>query len=354
MSKLAWTEVMNQLSQGHDLTVNQAYDVMDSVMSGELGEIRLSAFLAALRAKGEAVTEVRGLADAMQNHARPIDVPTDVLDIVGTGGDGARTVNISTMASMVIASTGVPVVKHGNRASTSACGSADVLEALGVNLDLEPDEIARIFDDVGIAFLFANLFHPSMRYAASVRRELGFPTVFNILGPMTNPAKPQSCAIGVSRRSAAELMAGVFASRGTNALVFHGAERGLDELTTIEPAEIWAVEHGEITRFTFDPRDALDMKPARVDDLRGGDAQENATAVTRTFAGNEGPIRDAVTINAAAGIVAFSTLGSGDRRHTEDDLVSAIQAAHTQACEAIDTGRTTETLNRWVTATARG
>lgn len=352
MSKLAWTEVMNQLSRGCDLTVNQAYDVMDSVMSGELGEIRLAAFLAALRAKGEAVAEVRGLADAMQNHARPIDVPSDVLDIVGTGGDGARTVNISTMAAIVIASTGIPVVKHGNRASTSACGSADVLEALGVNLDLEPDQVAGIFSDVGIAFLFANLFHPSMRYAALVRRELGFPTVFNILGPMTNPAKPKSCAIGVSRHSAAELMAGVFASRGTNALVFHGRHRGLDELTTVEPAEIWAVEHGEITHLVFDAREALGLKPSTVEDLRGGDAADNAVAVHRTFAGSEGPVRDAVTINAAAGIVAFSTLGSRDHRHSEEDLISAISAAHRKACEAIDSGRTTDTLNRWIVATS--
>lgn len=352
MSNLEWNSVIGRLCSGEDLTVDQAYGIMDSVMSGELGEIKLSSFLTALRVKGESIDEVRGLADAMQDHARRIEVPTNVLDIVGTGGDGAHTVNISTMAAIVIASTGIPVVKHGNRAATSACGSADVLEALGISLDLEPDNLAHVLSDAGITFLFANRFHPSMKYAASVRRDLGFPTVFNILGPLTNPAKPTACAIGVSRPEAAEIMAGVFASRGTNALVFSGAERGLDELTTVEPSHLWVAENGEVQRMIIDPVAHLGLEPSSVDDLRGGDALVNSRVVQEMCAGKTGPIRDAVILNAAAGIVAYRTLGTAERPHDEDAIVTALGSALKVAGEAIDTGETSETLNRWIKSSA--
>ncbi|MDO5720116.1 MAG: anthranilate phosphoribosyltransferase [Actinomycetaceae bacterium] len=352
MSDLEWTTVIARLCSGKDLTVDQAYAMMDSVMSGELGETKLSSFLTALRVKGESIDEVRGLADAMQDHARRIDVPTDVLDIVGTGGDGAHTVNISTMAAIVIASTGIPVVKHGNRAATSACGSADVLERLGINLELEPDHLARLLEEVGITFLFANRFHPSMKYAASVRRDLGFPTVFNILGPLTNPAKPQACAIGVSRPEAAEIMAGVFASRGTRALVFNGARRGLDELSTTEPAHLWVAEYDKVQHMIIDPVEHLGLEPATVDDLRGGDAQVNARVVKDLCEGATGAIRDAVALNAAAGIVAYRILGSAQRPHDQDSIIAALRSGYAQACEAIDTGATTRTLSRWVEASS--
>lgn len=353
MSDFEWGTIIARLCSGEDLTVDQAYATMDSVMSGELGEVKLSSFLTALRVKGESVDEVRGLADAMQDHARQIDVPHDVLDIVGTGGDGAHTVNISTMAAIVIASTGIPVVKHGNRAATSACGSADVLEALGIDLDLEPQSLARVLEKAGITFLFANRFHPSMKYAASVRRDLGFPTVFNILGPLTNPAKPSACAIGVSRPDAAEIMAGVFASRGTNALVFSGAQRGLDELTTSEPSHLWVAEHGHVQRMLVDPVAHLGLEPSTVEALRGGDARVNARVVQDLCAGETGAIRDAVTLNAAAGIVAYSTLGAGDKPHDENAILTALGSALEVACEAIDTGKSTQTLDRWIESSTK-
>lgn len=343
---MEWTDIIERLLAGEDLSYEQTYAVMDRVMTGELGDVKLAAFLTALSAKGLYVSEIRGLADGMQDHAEPVDVPTDVLDIVGTGGDGAHTVNISTMSAIVLAAAGVPLVKHGNRASTSSCGSADVIEELGIKIDLSPSGVAQVFDELGITFLFANKFHPSMRFAATVRRALGFPTAFNILGPLTNPAKPETSAIGVANESHAPLMAGVFAQRGQSALVFRGKNHGLDELSSIEPAQIWAVHDGEITFSEIDPVAEFGMKRGTLEDLRGGKAHENAKVVYRIMDGEESPIRDAVLLNVAAGLAAFGRHdGVGP---THGSLTDRMRIGIDIARETIDSGKAADLLKRWI------
>ncbi len=348
---MEWNDVIAQLLAGEDLTYEQSYWVMDQVMSGELGDVRLAAFLTALSLKGLTVTEIHGLADGMQDHAEHVDVTSDALDIVGTGGDRARTVNISTMSAMVLAAAGVPVVKHGNRASTSASGSADVIEALGINLDIPAQRVAEVFDTCGITFLFANKFHPSMRFAAGVRRSLGFPTVFNILGPLTNPARPRASAIGVAQAPNAPLMAGVFAERGLDALVFRGRDRGLDELTTTEPGEVWTVSGGQITHDEFDAVTAFGMERASLEDLVGGTASENAQVARDLLAGRTGAVRDAVLLNVAAGVVAFGRHEGA--RPGDATLVERLRAGVELGAQAIDSGAAQALLDRWIVESNR-
>ncbi|MDO5671802.1 MAG: anthranilate phosphoribosyltransferase [Actinomycetaceae bacterium] len=346
MSGDTWGNVLAALIARQDLSYETAHWVMDQVMNGEAEDAQLGAFLGLMEAKGPSVIEVQGLADAMQGRAHPLDVPTDVVDIVGTGGDQAKTVNISTMASLVIASTDTPLVKHGNRASTSACGSADVIEALGVDLAAEPDDVAKVFDTIGITFCFANLFHPSMRYAAATRRALGFPTVFNILGPMTNPARPRASAVGVAKENWGALVSGVFANRGTSALVFRGKENGLDELTTTSINQLWEVHEGHITYLELDACKEFSMEPASLEDLRGADAHYNAGVLREIFNGKRGPIHDAVVLNAAAGIAAYGALPG--TAPTDGDIIQRLAAGLEIAREAIDSGKTTDLLQRWV------
>ncbi|WP_312917207.1 anthranilate phosphoribosyltransferase, partial [Kocuria sp.] len=252
-----WPDVLTSLSRGEDLSWDQSYWAMDNIMAGEVPDTVVAGFLMALRTKGESVAELNGLADAMVAHARPISVPAPALDIVGTGGDRLSSVNISTMSALVCAGAGVRVVKHGNRASSSKSGSADVLEALGVQLDMPVERVRRAASEVGITFLFAQTFHPSMRFAAAARKALGVATAFNFLGPITNPAKVKASAIGVADEALAPLMAGVFQNRGDRALVFRGGD-GLDELTVTAPSRIWEVRDGRTTEHTLEPLD-LDM-----------------------------------------------------------------------------------------------
>lgn len=358
-----WEEVAAVLSGGGDLSYEQTRAVMKTIMAGELDEIRLSAFLSMLAVRGVGVTELRGLADQMRASAEAIDLPNTVVDIVGTGGDKANTVNISTMASLVIAASGFPVVKHGNRASTSACGSADLLEELGVDLSLPTSKIASSFEAAGIAFLFANKFHPSMRHAARVRRELGFPTAFNILGPLTNPVAPSASAVGVAQVGAAPLVAGVFAERGTSAFVFRGARRGLDELTSIEPAQLWAVGGGQGESFEIDPAAILDLPRGSLADLRGGSAAANAEVAREVMSGKRGVIFDAVAMNAAIGIMAGQAAGLGERRADSlpvdpltwldpSSFARGLQAAFEVAVQTLESGSAAATLQTWVAATA--
>jgi anthranilate phosphoribosyltransferase len=345
-----WPDLITALIQGHDLPLEQAAWAMDEVMSGNAGAIQLAGFLVALRAKGESVTELRGLADAMLDHAVPIDLPGPAIDIVGTGGDRAFTVNISTMASLVIAGTGAKVVKHGNRASSSKSGSADVLEALGVDLTLSVDDVGRVAREVGIAFLFAQVFHPSMRYAAVARRELGVATVFNFLGPLTNPAHPRAAAIGCTDPAMAPLMAGVYAARGNGALVFRGLNDGLDELAATGPAQVWDVRNGAVDASVIDPAQTLGLDRITVTDLRGGDPAHNADVARKVLAGVNGPIRQTVELNAAAGLVALG--------HTpalrDGTLTDRLSAGLTLARESIETGAAEAKLAQWVEATRRG
>ena len=339
-----WPDLLTALSRGEDLTRQQAYWAMDTIMEGEVPDAVIAGFLMALRTKGESVSELNGLADAMVAHARRISIPGPALDIVGTGGDRLSSVNISTMAALVCAGAGARVVKHGNRASSSKSGSADVLEALGVQLDMPVERVRRCAQDVGITFLFAQTFHPSMRFAAAARKALAVPTAFNFLGPITNPARVGASAIGVADASLAPLMAGVFQNRGDRALVFRGGD-GLDELTVTAPSAVWEVRDGGITEHTLEPLD-LDMPRASIADLRGGDAAYNAGVVRDVLDGARGHIRNAVLLNAAAGLVAVA-------ENAEGPFVSRFTRAVQRAADAVDSGAARDVLDRWV-AFSRG
>src|SRR4051812_49044919 len=311
---------------------------MREVMSGEATAAQIAAFVVALRAKGESPQEVAGLADTMRDRATPVELPIDCVDIVGTGGDGAHTVNISTMAAVVTAATGVPVAKHGNRAASSSSGSADVLEALGVVIDLAAPAVAHCVTEVGIGFFFAPVFHPGFRHTAVPRREMGIGTVFNFLGPLTNPARPVAAAIGCADLRMAPVLAAVLAGRGTRAVVFRGDD-GLDELTTATTSSVWVVRDGEVEPDRVDPA-ALGIAPPPADALRGGDPGVNAAVFRRVVAGEPGPVRDAVLLNAAAALAAF------DQRAGR--LHDALAAGMARAAAAVDDGRAGTLLDRWI------
>jgi anthranilate phosphoribosyltransferase len=336
-----WPGLVSALLARRDLAQGEAEWAMDQVMSGDTTPVQLAAFLVALRAKGETVQELAGLAEAMLRHAVRIEVPGDSVDVVGTGGDRHHTVNISTMASLVVAGAGRRVVKHGNRAATSSSGSADVLEALGVRLDQPPARVAELAVEVGITFCFALRFHPAMRHAAEARGGLGVPTAFNFLGPLTNPAQPRSSAIGVYDERMAGLVAGVLAARGRSALVFRG-EDGLDEMSTTAPTRVWLVADGEVHEDRVDAV-RLGLPRAELADLRGGDARYNASVVREVLSGRGGPVRDAVLLNAAAALVACAP--ASDR-----SLADQLPAALEQAAAAIDSGAAAELLDRWAKA----
>lgn len=316
---------------------------MDQIMTGAATPAQIAGFAVAMKMKRPTSAEVGELADIMLSHARR--VPTDqigtaTVDIVGTGGDGANTVNLSTMAAIVVAACGVPVIKHGNRAASSLSGGADTLEALGVRIDLGPDEVARSVAEVGIGFAFAPQFHPSYRHASVVRREIGVPTVFNLLGPLTNPASPRAGLIGCAFDDLAEVMAGVYAARGSSVLVVHGDD-GLDELTTTTTSTIWRVQAGTVDRLKFDPA-AFGFKRADISELVGGDAAANAASARAVLGGAKGPVRDAVVLNAAGAMVAHAGLAS------DAQWVPAWEAGLARATEAIDSGAAEQLLARWV------
>ena len=339
-------DLLARLVEHEDLTSEETAAVMDSVLTDSASPVAMGAFLAALRVKRETAAEVAGLAEAMLAHAIRFEVPGRTVDIVGTGGDGAHTVNISTMASIVIAGAGPTVVKHGNRAATSRSGSADVLGALGVRLDLPVERVKELATEVGITFCFAQVFHPSMRFAMPIRKELGIPTTFNILGPLTNPAQPQATAIGSSSLRVSPVLAGVIASQGREALVFHGDD-GLDELAPTGAATVWEVRGSGVTELRLDPIADLGLAPITIGDLRGGGADENAVVVRRVLAGDAGAVRDTVLLNAAAGLVADATL-EGTASGT---LVERFTAGLAHAARSIDSGAAADVLDRWVVAT---
>ena len=344
---LTWPGLLGRLLAGTDLGADDTAWVMDRVLSGEATAAQLAGFLVALRAKGESADEVTGLATAMLRHANRVTVSRAAVDVVGTGGDQARTVNISTMAAVVVAAAGVPVVKHGNRAASSASGAADVLEALGVAIDLPPAAVAASVEQAGIGFCFAPVFHPAMRSAGPVRRELGVPTAMNILGPLTNPAQPPAALVGCADPRLAPVLAEVLAGRGGSALVVRGDD-GLDELTTTTTTTAWVVGGGEVRRETVDPA-AFGVAQATRDDLRGGDAAVNAAVFRRVLAGEPGPVRDAVLLNAAGALVAFAAVVSGPPA----DLAAALAAGMDRAARAVDSGAGERLLARWVELSTR-
>lgn len=337
-----WPSVLGTLTGGLDLSVDDARWAMDEIMADNATPAQIAAFGVALKMKGETPTELEGLAGSMLAHSRPVRVDGDVVDIVGTGGDRSNTVNISTMAAVVVAATGARVVKHGNRAASSKSGGADVLEALGVRIALGPDEVARCVNEVGIGFCFAPVFHPALRFAAAPRKEIGIPTVFNVLGPLTNPASPRAGLIGCAFEELGPVVAGVLAGRGSSALVVRGDD-GLDELTTSTTSTVRIVAAGEVTQRTFDPRD-IGIERVSLEELRGGDAELNASVARRVFAGEKGPVRDAVLLNAAGALAAVRGLG-------EMSLEDALAAGVETAAQAIDSGKAAEILKDWAALT---
>ncbi|MEU2431667.1 anthranilate phosphoribosyltransferase [Streptomyces sp. NPDC007861] len=339
----SWPVVLDSLLYGRDQSADATAWAMDRILRGEATDAQIAGFAVALRAKGETVEEIAGLVRTMYEHARTIEVPGKTVDIVGTGGDGAKTVNISTMSAIVVAGTGAKVVKHGNRAASSASGASDVLEKLGVNLELTPQRVAEVAEEAGITFCFAVKFHPALRHVAAARKELGIRTTFNFLGPLTNPARVKAQATGVADARMAPIMAGVLAERGSSALVFRGDD-GLDELTTTATSRVWVVRDGAVREESFDPRDVgIELVP--VEALRGADASYNADVARRLLAGETGPVRDAVLLNSAA---ALAALGDG-----EGDLVDRLRSGMAQAAESIDSGAAKRALDRWVAASNR-
>ncbi|MCN9239841.1 anthranilate phosphoribosyltransferase [Streptomyces sp. RY43-2] len=336
----SWPALLNGLLEGRNLTADDTAWAMNLIMRGEATDAQIAGFAVSLRAKGATVEEINGLVRTMYEHANVIEVPGATVDIVGTGGDGAKTVNISTMSSIVVAGTGAKVVKHGNRAASSASGASDVLEKLGVNLDLTPKRVVEVAQEAGITFCFAVKFHPALRHVGAARGQLGIRTVFNLLGPLTNPAKVKSQAVGVAIAHEAPIVAGVFAERGNSSLVFRGDD-GLDELTTTSTSHVWIVRDGKVTEEHFDPRDVgIDLVPLEA--LRGADASYNADVARRLLEGETGPVRDAVLLNSAAALVALEPTGAS--------LAEQIRAGMEQAAESIDSGAARRTLERWVAA----
>ena len=336
-----WRGVLGRLVAGQDLGADEAGVALGEILAGAATSAQIAAFIVALRMKGETVEEMTGLVRAMLAHAEPLVVPGELVDTCGTGGDRSRSINVSTIAALVVAGAGARVCKHGGRAASSAAGSADVLEALGVVIDLGPAGVARCIEEAGIGFCFAPRFHPAMRYAVPVRGELGVATVFNFLGPLANPARARLQVVGVSDPAMAQTMLGVLVANGARrAMVVHGAD-GLDELSTTGPSSIIAAgEDGEVRRTTVTP-EALGLAPTTLDQLRGGDAAENAGVVRRVLAGERGPHRDIAVLNAAAGLVvagvspdlaqgverARAVIDGGDALDALDRLVRTSQAA---------------------------
>jgi anthranilate phosphoribosyltransferase len=327
-------EAIGKLVRGESLTEAEAAAAMESIMSGDATPIQIAGFIVALRMKGETADELTGLARTARALATPIAAGDGLLDTCGTGGDGTGTFNISTLAAVVAAACGARVAKHGNRAASSVCGSADVLEALGVRIDLAPEGVARCIAEAGIGFLFAPLFHPSFRFASAPRRELGVRTVFNVLGPLCNPAGASRQALGVADGRLASTMAEVLGRLGVErVLVFHGDD-GMDELTTVGPSQVIEVFGGERKTYALDPTE-LGLPRATADAVRGGGAAENAAIARRLLEGATGPRRDIVLLNAAAALRAAGLAG---------DWREGLGLA----AEAIDRGRAGEVLERWV------
>jgi len=342
-----WPTVLTTLLEREDLSVSQAEWAMSRFMTGEASGAQIGAFLVALNAKGATVDEVIGFRDAILAEAAPLDLPAMSLDIVGTGGDRFGTVNISTMASITAAAAGAPVVKHGNRAASSLSGSSDVLGALGIDLSLDAEQLARAFDRAGIAFVHAARFLPGFRHVAAARGELGIPTVFNFLGPLCNPVRPEASAVGVADIDRVPIFVGVFRLRGASALVFRGDD-GLDELTTTGHSRLWEVSRGGLTEHDIDPRE-LGLTRASIQDLVGGTPDENAAVVHRVMQGEQGPVRDIVLLNAAAGLVAYDLAASPET--AERALLERLGEKLKIAADAIDSGSAAAKLTAWAEST---
>ena len=347
-----WPSILAKLLDGASLDRAEAAWAMTEIMSGEASEAQVGAFMMALRSKGETVEELAGLVDVMLEHSVLLDTGNDAVDIVGTGGDLAGTVNVSSMSAILAAAAGVPVMKHGSRSASGKTGSSEMLEVLGVRLDISPERVADVFREVGLTFFFAPVFHPAMRHVAPIRKALGVPTTFNFLGPLANPAQPIATSLGVSNPFIAPLMAAEMAARSRTALVFRGSD-GLDELTTTGTSHIWQVSGGVVTEFELDPAD-LGLPRCSIADLVGGDAHFNAQ-VARMVLGKETPdrdlsaVRDIVLLNAAGGVVAYELAKDSSQAsvNLNDRFINALAKVR----EALDSGAAAEKLSAWITAT---
>jgi anthranilate phosphoribosyltransferase len=347
-SELTWPVVLNHLVDGSDLSISESTWAMQSVMAGEATSAQIAGLLVGLRIKGETVDEIVGFRDAVLANALPLDVDSMVLDIVGTGGDPYGAVlNISSIASVIVGAAGVPVAKHGNRGASSASGASDVLAALGINLDIAPERVAAILRETGVTFVNAALFHPGFRHAGPTRRELGISTLFNILGPLCNPARPEASAVGVSDLDRVPLMVGVFQTRGATALVYRGDD-GIDKLTTTGHSHIWEVSRGFVTEHDLDPAD-LGIPKAQISSLLGAGPAHNAAVARRILAGDRGPERDVVLLNAAAGLTSFQLAKEPELIRLP--IVERLRGNLAIAAEAVDSGAAAAKLEQWVTAT---
>ncbi len=343
--RTTWPALIGALIRREQLSAEEAAWAMNEIMEGAASPVQIAGFGVALRMKGETAAEVSGLAESMLAHASPISIGGRTVDLVGTGGDGAKTVNISTMGTIAAAAAGARMVKHGNRAASSACGTADVLEELGVVIDLPPSATEQLVAEIGAGFLFAPLYHPALRHVLVPRRELGVPTVFNILGPVANPARPAAQALGVADPKVGPILAGVLAGRGCSALVFHGAD-GLDELTTTSPSTVWIVHDGTVSQTQFDPAD-LGIARSEPADLRGGDAAHNAGVAREFLAGRQGPVRDTALLNAGAALAAEAGVAG------PESLPAALAEGYRRAAEAVDSGAAADLLDRWIATSQR-
>lgn len=339
-----WDVHISRLQLGLDLEANDVQWCMNEILNGSADIEAIKSFLIALKTKGETSEEVGALVSQMYQHCAPITINERAVDTVGTGGDGAHTINISTTAAIIAAAAGVKVVKHGNRAASSKSGAADLLEALGININLDGVGVQKTFESLGIGFCFAPVFHPAMRFAAPARKELGTPTVFNILGPLANPAQPKAAAIGVANDRMHLVMAQVLGDRGVDGFVFRGDD-GLDEITLATTTSVLSIGGGEISSDRIDPLD-FDIQRAPISALVGGDAIENARITTAIFAGEKGAPRDAVVLNAAAAIAAY------DARF-ELNLHNRMALGISRAIEAIDSGGATRLVAKWAELTQK-
>jgi len=332
------------LQSGLDLETQDVQWCMNEILTGNANLEVIKEFLLALKSKGETSEEVGALVAQMYQHCAPITINERAVDTVGTGGDGAHTINISTTAAIIAAAAGVKVIKHGNRAASSKSGSADLLEALGINIDLDGVGVEKTFSELGIGFCFAPVFHPAMRFAAPARKELGTPTVFNILGPMANPAKPKAAAIGVANERMHLVMAEVLSARGVDGFVFRGDD-GLDEITLATTTTVLTIGSGEMRGERIDPLD-FEIKRAPISDLVGGDATENARITMAIFAGEKGAPRDAVVLNAAAAIAAYEA-------RFDLNLHQRMALGISRAVDAIDSGAATRLVSQWAELTQK-
>ncbi len=333
-------EAIDLLVSGQSLAMEQAAEVMEEMTTGQVTPAQFGAFVTALRIKGETADEIAGLASVMRAKAIRVETTEPVIDIVGTGGDNSKSFNISTTAAFVAAGAGTRVAKHNNRAMTSQCGSADVLEALGMKIDLDAAQVKDCLEKIGIGFMFAPLFHPSMKFAAVPRREIGIRTIFNVLGPLTNPAQVDSQVLGVPSEELGEKLVQVLRRLGSkHSMVVHGLD-GMDEISVAGESKVWELKDGKITDYPVAPED-FGLVAAGVETLAGGTPQENAAILRSVLEGEKGPGRDAVVMNAAAGIVV------GGRTKNPAGL-PALKEGIKIAQEAIDSGRASEKLQRLI------